>query len=792
MENYHRSGDGRGRLRSRLPSRRGSDVLNASPSRAMTNPGRTCFALNWQLGRHAAAAVEPDVWVAAQVPGAVQLDWGHAHGFPDFTIGGAVQREWADLDESWWTYRARIETPPAREDGARLFLVVEGVDYAGEVFLDGQSLGAIEGLQTRLEFDVTDALRAGSEIRVRVAPAPKSQAEPKDRNQANRSCKPAVSYGWDFHPRLVPLGLWRDAYLETRARVHFSSRPTLSYRLNETCSEASGGVDISLKGAASTDLRLRWTFLAPDGAVVRNEEHALDANDRAATFEFVLPMPELWWPHDQGRPALYRSRVELCDAAGAVLDAAEERVGFRRVRLVMAPEQWKEPQAFPKSRSLPPMTLEVNGRAFFAKGSNWVCPDVFPGSLTPARYAEQLALVRESNLNLLRLWGGATTPHDTFYERCDELGIMVWQEFPLACNAYPDDAAYLAVLDRDSRSLVARLRGHACVVLWCGGNELFNVWSGMTDQSLALRLLNRNCFELDPTRPFLATSPVEGVGHGHYVFRDPISGDEAWAFFQRARCTAYPEFGCPGPASVATLRRILPPEELWPPRPGTAWETHHAFGAWLPQSHLYLAEIEHYFGPAASLEAMVERGQLLQAIGLQGLFEEARRQKPVASMALNWCFNEPWPCAANMSLVGWPCEPKPALRAVAAACRPTLASARIRKFSWAPGEAFEAELWLLHDAPVSHDRVEVAAWLTLGDARCELGTWIAEAAGPGVNVAGPRLSVVLPDFVEARFTLHLAVADRPEWSSDYTLLRARPDTAANREAVTVPQGVTNF
>ena len=291
---------------------------------------------------------------------------------------------------------------------------------------------------------------------------------------------------------------------------------------------------------------------------------------------------------------------------------------------------------------------------------------------------------------------------------------MLWQEFPLACNRYEGTPAYLHVLDQESRAIITRLRRHAAVVLWCGGNELFNVWSGMTEQDLALRLLNRNCYDLDPTRPFLPTSPLMGMGHGHYVFRSR-EGKEVYQLFADAQCTAYSEFGCGGPSSAATLRSIIPAEDLFPPRAGTAWETHHAVNAWEPNSHLLLDVLEDYFGPSESLEQLVEHGQLLQAEGLKCLFEEARRQKPRAAMALNWCLNEPWPAAANMSIINWPAEPKRAYYAVGASCRPVLASARLAKFRWQAGDLFTPELWLLNDSPAPVAAGTLHAILRLGD-----------------------------------------------------------------------------
>jgi beta-mannosidase len=500
----------------------------------------------------------------------------------------------------------------------------------------------------------------------------------------------------------------------------------------------------------------------------------------ALTLRRTIKNPALWWPHDQGAPALHESSVELLDAAGEVVDFRTQRIGFRAVRMVMAPGQWRWRDEFPKTRSLPPFTLEINGRALFAKGANWVSPEIFPGLAGRETCDALLDLARGAHMNLLRLWGGAPAQKEFFYERCDELGIMVWQEFPLACNCYPDDPAYLGVLDRESRSLIARLKPHPSVVLWCGGNELFNHWSGMTDQALPLRLLASNCYQLDPARPFLPTSPVEGVGHGHYVFRDPQTGVEAWAMFQDSRCTAYTEFGVPAPASEEILREIIPEKELFPPRRDGSWAAHHALGAWQEQedSHLYPETLEHYFGPADSLAQLVGRGQLLQSEGLKGIYEEARRQKPSASMALCWCFNEPWPAAANLSVVSWPARPKPALAAVAAACRPLLASARIRKFAWSEGESFDAQLWWLNDSP---DEIPapgpILPRVETGDGGVfELPPWDAAplAIAPNTNLQGPRLAWKIPALRGNCFKLVLDTPRHPEAASHYTLVIINP------------------
>jgi beta-mannosidase len=327
------------------------------------------------------------------------------------------------------------------------------------------------------------------------------------------------------------------------------------------------------------------------------------------------------------------------------------------------------------------------------------------------------------------------------------------------------------VLDQESRSIIRRLRSHPCVVLWCGGNELFNNWSRMTDQDLALRLLDRNCFDLDSQRPFIMTSPLSGWAHGGYQFR-LHNGDEVFQYFPRAHYTAYTEFGVPGMAGIKLLERIIPEDERFPPLPGTWWQARHAFYAWdgSPDSWLELWCIEHYFGKPASLEQLVEWSQWLQCEGLKCVFEEARRQKPVCSMALNWCFNEPWPNAANNSLLSWPAEPKPSLGAVGDALRPVLASARIPKFSWEPGETFTADLYLLNDSPVNIVEGRVDAYFRVAKQTIYLLGWEHPETAANLNLPGPTLRFSLLGLPPGRMELVLRVKDHPEWDSVYALL----------------------
>ncbi len=716
--------------------------------------------LTWQLGFRRNLAESPRDWFPAKVPGAVQLDYAAAHNWPPYWYGNNF-KDYAWMEEKFWTYKTTFEAPTLQPD-QRLFFVSRGIDYECVISLNGQELYYQEGMFKPIELDVTEFLQETNELTVTVFPVPKSQHERIDKSQANQSVKPAVSYGWDWHPRLVPLGVWDETFLEIR-HASFFTDVFFDYSLSDDLTAAH--IILSVKGEKLNGQTFRWRLHSPDGQIVSSTK-GIASDDFRLTKE--VNNIALWWPHDHGQPALYTSRLELLQQ-NQLIDVSEQKIGFRKIHLVMNDGAWDEPRGFPKTRSLPPIQLEINGRRIFAKGTNWVPPEIFPGIVTKERYKELLDLAVEANFNILRIWGGGIVNKKSFYDICDEKGLLVWQDFPLACNNYEATPRYLTTLESEATAIIKRLRHHPCLALWCGGNELYNNWSGMTDQSHALRLLNSLCLQLDPKTPFIATTPLMGMGHGHYVFYDNESDEDVFQLMGRSRNTAYTEFGMPGPSNVEVLTSFIPEEELWPPTPGGVWESHHAFNAWLGDTWLMRHVIEKYFGPCDCLEQLVEYGHILQSEGYKAIYEEARRQKPYCSMALNWCYNEPWPTAANNSLLNWPAIKKPAFEAVKQACRPVMASARFAKFLWSPDEILNCELWILNDSFEPIPSGTLTAHLE-AEVKIEIGSWQHPAVPANANLKGPALSADLSIFKNRLIRLILTSTNSQTEPSDYIIL----------------------
>ena len=711
--------------------------------------------LKWELGYAKSASETPSKWIPATVPGAVQLDIAKAEKYAPYYFA----EHWKDylwMEDQFYTYRTHFSKPDL-EAGERAVFVSNGIDYQFRIFLNGAELLAQEGMFTPVKLDLTDRLKDKNELKILVFPAPKLHEKPVDRSQAAHVAKPAVSYGWDWHPRLVPLGIWNETYLEIQPASCIDDFH-INYNLNKELTQAK--IKLEISGQNLNNLPFVWTLKDESGREVLKSE---------GKTELTFSNPQLWWPHDHGKPHLYTSTVQLFDVSGKVIQTKESKIGFRRIKLVMNEGAWREPDGFPKSRSVPPAQLEINGCKIFCKGTNWVNPEIFPGIITRERYNQLLDLAVEVNFNILRVWGGGIVNKESFFELCDEKGLLVWQEFPLACNNYPDDAHYLSILKQESASIINRVKKHPSLAFWSGGNELFNSWSGMTDQSLPLRLLNSQCLELDPNSPFIPTSPLMGMAHGNYVFRDLQTKEEVFSSMARAHYTAYTEFGMPAPASLEVLKTIIPKEELWPPKPGTSWESHHAYKAWVGNTWLCQDIIEDYFGVSNTLEELVSNGQLMQGEGYKCIYEEARRQKPYSAMAVNWCYNEPWPTAANNSLLSYPAIPKPGFYAVKNACRPVLASAKFSKFKWTEGETFFADIWMLNDLPKDVSAGKVTIKIRTGTSEIALLNWDFSAMKANTNQSGPTVRCKLPAWKTDRFKVILEVEGHPEYKSEYTL-----------------------
>lgn len=724
----------------------------------------------WILGYSDRIDEAPSEFVTAYVPSDVQLVWKEQKNMPDYNFGkNYLEYKW--MEDKFWHYRIALDIE--HKSGFVPFLVFKSIDYRYTITVNEKIMADGEGMFTPVRIDLSEFENtprkdnATAYVEVIIHPIPKIPGMPETREQAALSCKPPVSYGWDWHPRLVPSGISDDAYIEYLPESRISEAD-FQYTLSDDFSYADFTAKVKFANVKTGYWVMAEIFDTYEYIVAgKGTKIFSEISESFVNLNMRVENPELWWCKGHGKQYLYTYSVSIFDTFGNLIHCVSRKIGFRRAKLKMNADDWSN-GGFPATQSYYPITMELNGRQIFCKGTNFVPTEIFYSRMTEDVYRRILTLADECNMNILRVWGGGLTNREPFFDICDELGIMVWQEFPLACNNYPDDAHYLSVLDKESVSIIKRVKSHPSLVMWCGGNELFNGWSGMTNQSLALRLLDKNCLEHDPLTPFMMTSPLYGMGHGCYLNITTNGCDAVTDFVERYR-TAYTEFGAPSPAPFEYIRQYIPEDELYKVEVGTSWEDHHAFNAWIDVDTWFRpSEIEAFYGKQDSLEKLIECGLELQGQSYKGMFEEPRRKWPRTSMAINWCFNEPWPCFANNSLVMYPDVVRPAYFDVKESLRDRMISVRVHKLRFKKGEKAMFELFALNDSASEMTEGNVRLSIKSGDKIIDLGTYEYGKIPAMTSHKFAEVEYTIPDDIAPVIELQ-AIADNASLSSVYKL-----------------------
>ncbi len=677
----------------------------------------------------------------AEVPGNIQYDYAKAKNWPDYQYSDNYKL-FETLEDDTWCYYSDLEFD--KKDNETVWFHSDGIDYLCEIIINGKSVLNHEGSFSKIDVEITPYLnKTNNKLIVKILPHPKREDAPIGRSQADHICKAPVCYGWAWHPRLLVSGIWQDTYIETRGTSYINS-PSVTYVLSADCNSAD--IDFAWKCAGDVTVSL----------FDKNGNTVWSGNDTKLHLDNI----ELWWCNEQGTPSMYTWTMESAD------DKKSGKIGFRRSRLVMNEGAWDEPSIFPKSRSDAPATYELNGRRIFLKGSNYVTPDIFTGRVTKEVYEKQILLAKEAHMNIFRCWGGCGCQKEDFYNLCDELGIMVWVEFPLACNLYSEEEHYLNTLEQEATEILLQLRQHPCIAFWCGGNELFNAWSGMTEQHLALRLLDTLCYRYDRNRPFIMTSPLNGMGHGNYLFFEkPLNNEDNLQTFRKARNTCYTEFGTPALADKETLERVIPKEvQVFPiPDDDLSWKAHYgtANDPWRCQS-----DTLEVFPECETLDELLGYSDLMQSMSYKCTFEEARRQWPHCSMAINWYYNEPWYSVVNRHIITYANKPLPAYYAIKDSLRPVLATAGIPKFIWKADEIFTADI-VLHNDTLETVTRNIKVTLTIDNESIELLDWNGSCEAMS-NTLAPTVRYKLPNIHNIR-VFDICVSLDDETKNNYTL-----------------------
>ncbi|KAF7593620.1 hypothetical protein BBP40_011138 [Aspergillus hancockii] len=599
----------------------------------------------------------PQAWRSvSRVPTVVHLDLVEHGVIPDpFIDLNELQAQW--VGERDWIYRVELETPELGDD-QRCDLLFEGLDTIATVTLNGVVILESDNMFVPRRVEVTRHLAPGTssvntlEIlfesallrgRERIKQHPEHRFI-THQTEAGRSSvrKAGYHWGWDWGPILMTAGPWRPVWLETyTARIE---DVWVDSEVGNDLKSCRGRIRVQVSGKGGDQVQVALSF---QGKVLF--ESQVDTSEAGiAETEFVLQGPALWYPRGYGRQNLYGICVKLI-GRGKVQHETSKTVSFRRVELVQ--EKDGNGQSF---------FFRINGIDVFAGGSCWIPGDNFLPRLTPKKYRKWMELLVGGNQNMIRVWGGGIFEPTAFYSACDELGILVWQDFMFACASYPTYPSFLASIEEEARANVKRLRHHPSIVIYAGSNEDYQI---------------QEKYHLD---------------YNFETDKDP----QSWLK------SSFPasEFGMEAFPHLATIKEFISDEEEMHPQSLTM-DFHNKARDHERRLGTYILE---NFRLKSDLQSYIHLSQIVQSEAMKFAYQGWRRQwghSRLCGGALAWQLNDCWP-TSSWAVVDYYLRKKPAYYAILRALEPIAVGVSRTHEEWTsghakPGGSTKFELWVV-------------------------------------------------------------------------------------------------
>ena len=590
------------------------------------------------------------MWIPATVPGCVHTDLLRAGEIPDpFWGTNEAGLQW--IDERDWEYATEFDAAGDLLAEDQVDLVADGLDTVATVSVNGHIVAHTENMFVGFRWDIRPLLRPGTNtLSVRFDSATRyirthrTWHKPREINDPVGGCtairKEQCQFGWDWGPRFVTAGIWLDIRLEAWSANRLVGVEVSQRHLPD------GSVTLAIEPTLSRK-RARVTCAWRLGLGAK-------AVSSGTGREIVVREPRLWWPNGQGDQPLYHLEVDVLDADGRLIGRWARKLGLRTVTLEQHRDKWGRSFHF-----------AVNGRAIFAKGANWIPANCFVAGLRRSDYARDLEAAVAANMNMVRVWGGGIYESEDFYDLCDELGLLVWQDFMFACTLYPGDAEFIESSRAEAEHQVRRLRHRACLALWCGNNEVWgiNAHELIDPKKQSLRddyerlfhqMLPAVVKKLGGGTPYWPSSPWRGdpdtshpageargdthfwdVWHG----RNPVKDYEKWSFRFAS------EFGMQSYNSAQTQATFCPTTDA--NMFGNVMEDHQKNKG---GNQVILDYVSRRYRFPRNQESLIYLSQLNQVHCVQTGVAHYRRNMPRCMGALYWQLNDCWPVASWSSI----------------------------------------------------------------------------------------------------------------------------------------------
>jgi beta-mannosidase len=655
-----------------------------APRAEAAEPSSRDIDSGWQFrltekAETAPADAELQQWHPAQVPGVVQTDLLTNHLIPEpFARDNETRLQW--IGESGWEYRTIFAIDAAGRTREHIDLVFDGLDTFSDVYLNDHLLAKTDNQFRRWRIPVKQLLQTGpNTLRVvfhspitqmlpyvkslpYVLPAISTQNGGNEENIATApyTRKAPYNYGWDWGPRFVTEGIWRSVRLESWDAMRIENFHVQQQSVEKDLAKLTAEVEIEASAPSSVTIGLSHNELAGKLMDDGRTTVMVDAGINHISVPLRIAAPKLWFPIGYGAQDRYHFAAEA--RVGKALSAhAEVTTGLRSVELRRVNDQWGKSFEF-----------VVNGIVVYAKGANVIPFDSFPPRVMRATYRQILESARDAHMNMLREWGGGIYEQDDFYDICDELGLMVWQEFTFGGDMIPGDVPFQENVRQEAIEQVKRLREHPSIVVWCGNNEVETGWLHWGD---------REAFRDAEPRPVservwqdymvmfadILKSVVRDYGNGvpykpsspSANFEEPPDGDHngdvhSWVVWHalappseylRTQPRFVSEYGFQSFPEMRTIRSFAQPEDL--DIRSTVMQSHQKNHGGNERILTYM--LREYREPK-DFASFVYLSQVQQAEVIKTGAEHFRRSRPRTMGTLYWQLNDCWPVASWSSI----------------------------------------------------------------------------------------------------------------------------------------------
>jgi len=653
--------------------------LAALPLSASDPSSRTLHS-DWQF-RAVGNTDNPDVkqWHPAQVPGVVHTDLLRNGLIPDpFDRDNEFRLQWIGLAD--WEYQTTFQVDSGALGHDHVDLVFDGLDTFADVYLNDQAILHADNMFRRWRIPAKSLLKPGQNtLRIvfhsaitKMLPYVKSLpyvlpsiSTHNFGNEENIATAPYTrkapyQYGWDWGPRFMTEGIWQPVRLETWDTLRIDNFHIHQQKV--TAGTASVTAELDLEAGKPTTATLAFAHDELSGAQVNDGTQTLqlDAGMNHVSFPIRVAAPKLWYPVGYGSQSRYRFSAVI-RAGREVAARAEVKTGLRSLELRRAADQWGKSFEF-----------VVNGIEVFSKGADVIPFDSFPNRVTPEIHRKILQAARDAHMNMVREWGGGYYESDDFYDICDELGIMVWQEFAFGGDMIPGDVAFQENLRQEAADQIKRLRDHPSIVIWCGNNEVETGWYHWGDrqefkESISSEVRDRVWQDYlimfadilksavtqytDPV-PYWPSSPSANFeeipdnqhnGDMHYwaVWHQQAPAEDYTKQFPRFMT----EYGFQSFPEMRTIRAFAKPEDF--DIRSTVMQAHQKNKGGNERILTYM--LREYREPK-DFASFVYLSQVQQAEIIKIGAEHLRRQRPRTMGSLYWQLNDCWPVASWASI----------------------------------------------------------------------------------------------------------------------------------------------